>query len=647
MANVLDIGPNEIGGLTQSEIDSLNLNDFQLRMTTKAWGQSQQSKHLDALIYYGFSLWAVQVLPNHSGKDRTIKFFQDAIKDSKEKLQSAMNKNTKESDLPPIEPTPPKDMKDPITKQLLEYDTMVGNDLAKHEMRTKFVFPVIYPKLFMGENNNVILYGPPGTGKTLLAKTSVGQLNKEAHGKVYFNFFNVAADSIRSKWEGGTEKNIKDIFTHAQEHAEKDMKKRGIPVKSVIFLDEIESIALARDKGGDARAVTTLLQQLDGFKALPNVVVLAATNFPWLLDSAFQRRFSKQILLDLPDFKTRAILLVRTVINKYLKFDDFDRLLTFYVVTHESEKDDKWFTKYQIKVTGNLLNQFLFMKTTIKDKEYLIKDKINIREDDSNYTILIRIFTYYIMHDLILPAISKKLTYDPEIFFEEWFQKKENDYMCFSMYILYYSAVTGPSAKNIKEQYTKFFEPGNHALEIAKEQLQQGQYINVPYRQLELFDLNEVLIDNNKIRTNFGSSPSDLTKIVNEMFSKQAVRIIYSYYEQSSDCKISQNESRIDALPGKCFVTKVDSFSESFSTKQDEGTLFSKMNEKDNQEGLFLCKLGSKTEDCYTFFVMEDMDDSTKEFTYSVGTNPGYCKYLQYSSNGGKEPDNICENNDE
>ena len=91
MAGVLDIGPNEIGGLTQNEINQLHLNDFQLRMTTKAWGQSQQSKHLDALIYYGFSLWSVQVLPNFPDKEKTIKFYQDAIKDSKEKLQTALN----------------------------------------------------------------------------------------------------------------------------------------------------------------------------------------------------------------------------------------------------------------------------------------------------------------------------------------------------------------------------------------------------------------------------------------------------------------------------------------------------------------------------------------------------------------------------
>ncbi|MGB0937751.1 MAG: AAA family ATPase, partial [Colwellia sp.] len=138
--------------------------------------------------------------------------------------------------------------------------------------------------------------GPPGTGKTLLAKALAGECN--------LPFFSVSAAELSSTIVGGTTKNIKQLFTTARKYA-----------PAIIFIDEIDAIARQRTNNNDSASqnsnlvVNALLTEMDGFTPQSEpVFVLAATNFPQLLDSAITRpgRFDETIYCDLPNKQARA-----------------------------------------------------------------------------------------------------------------------------------------------------------------------------------------------------------------------------------------------------------------------------------------------------------------------------------------------------
>jgi len=134
----------------------------------------------------------------------------------------------------------------------------------------------------------VLLYGPPGTGKTLLASAAAGSLKA--------TFFNVAADSVLSKYYGESSRLIAALYEVAMEKA-----------PSIVFIDEFDALALSRGKDLDEatrQTLSTLLSQLDGFKNKKSdrlVLTLAATNSPWDIDGAALSRFSRRVYVRLPD----------------------------------------------------------------------------------------------------------------------------------------------------------------------------------------------------------------------------------------------------------------------------------------------------------------------------------------------------------
>ncbi|MEM4602012.1 MAG: AAA family ATPase, partial [Desulfurococcaceae archaeon] len=142
----------------------------------------------------------------------------------------------------------------------------------------------------------VLLYGPPGCGKTLLAKAVANESS--------VNFIAIRGPEILSKWVGESEKAVREIFRKARVHA-----------PTIIFIDEIDALAPIRglnaDSGVTERVVTQLITELDGIKDLGNVVVLAATNRPDLVDHALLRpgRFDKLVYVPPPDFKARLEIL--------------------------------------------------------------------------------------------------------------------------------------------------------------------------------------------------------------------------------------------------------------------------------------------------------------------------------------------------
>ncbi|KAA6361668.1 MAG: putative Vacuolar protein sorting-associated protein 4, partial [Streblomastix strix] len=134
----------------------------------------------------------------------------------------------------------------------------------------------------------------PGTGKSVLAKAVATEVDAQ--------FFSISAADITSKWIGVGEKNVKELFVQARE---KD--------NSIIFIDEIDSIAGTRGSEGKSESskniLTQLLVQLEGVgNDNSKVLFLAATNTPWSLDSAILRRLQKRVYIPLPDPVARETL---------------------------------------------------------------------------------------------------------------------------------------------------------------------------------------------------------------------------------------------------------------------------------------------------------------------------------------------------
>jgi len=172
-----------------------------------------------------------------------------------------------------------------------------GLEQVKQELREAVEWPIRYPEAFkrMGIKppKGILLYGPPGCGKTLLAKAVATE--SEA------NFISVKGPEIFSKWVGESEKAIREIFRKARQAA-----------PCIVYFDEIDAIAPVRGLGfGDSvvteRVITQLLTEMDGIQGLENVVVLASTNRPDMLDPALLRpgRFDRLIYVPPPDYEAR------------------------------------------------------------------------------------------------------------------------------------------------------------------------------------------------------------------------------------------------------------------------------------------------------------------------------------------------------
>ena len=155
--------------------------------------------------------------------------------------------------------------------------------------------PEVFQKLGVGAPKGVLLTGPPGTGKTLLAKAVANETDS--------SFFYIAGPEIMSKYYGESEKHIREIFEKAEKNS-----------PSIIFIDEIDSIAPKRGEGIDQtekRVVAQILTLMDGLKSRGQVVVMAATNRPEDIDSALRRpgRFDREIKINPPDEEGRKEIL--------------------------------------------------------------------------------------------------------------------------------------------------------------------------------------------------------------------------------------------------------------------------------------------------------------------------------------------------
>jgi len=199
------------------------------------------------------------------------------------------------------------------------WEDVGGLEDTKERLRETIQWPLEYPEVFeeldMAAAKGVMLYGPPGTGKTLLAKAVANEAES--------NFISIKGPELLNKFVGESEKGVREVFSKARENA-----------PTVVFFDEIDSIASERgqnsgDSGVGERMVSQLLTELDGLESLEDVVVIATSNRPDLIDSALLRpgRLDRHVHVPVPDEDARRKIFAVHTGEKPLADDvDLDKL---------------------------------------------------------------------------------------------------------------------------------------------------------------------------------------------------------------------------------------------------------------------------------------------------------------------------------
>lgn len=199
------------------------------------------------------------------------------------------------------------------------FDDIAGLDEVKLAVKRRVINPKKYSNLYstfnVSSGGGIMMYGLPGTGKTMIAKAIAAETGCK--------FYEVKCSDIMSKWSGEAERNIKNLFETARAGGD-----------AVIFFDEFEAIG-ARRTGSESvsnRIVPELLAQIQGFSSSngSSILVLAATNRPWDIDSALMRpgRFADKLYIPLPDEKARAFLIKKEFKNVPLASDvDLENLV--------------------------------------------------------------------------------------------------------------------------------------------------------------------------------------------------------------------------------------------------------------------------------------------------------------------------------
>jgi len=182
-----------------------------------------------------------------------------------------------------------------------------GMEGVKQEVRLKIIHPLEKPELYRAYGKpvggGILMYGPPGCGKTHIARATAGEVDS--------TFLAVGIHDVLEMWIGQSERNLHAIFEQA---------RRSTP--AILFFDEVDALGANRAdmRGGAGRhVINQFLAELDGAQSSNDgVLVLAATNAPWHLDSAFRRpgRFDRVIFVPPPDLKARARILEILVLGR-------------------------------------------------------------------------------------------------------------------------------------------------------------------------------------------------------------------------------------------------------------------------------------------------------------------------------------------
>jgi AAA+ superfamily predicted ATPase len=188
----------------------------------------------------------------------------------------------------------------PLERPTITFKDVGGMEHVKDAIRNKIVFPLQNPELYEAYGKSIgggiLLYGPPGCGKTHLARATAGEVQS--------GFISVGIQDVLDMWLGNSERNMHQIFSQARANT-----------PCLLFFDEVDALAGRRtDMHASAgrNTVNVFLAELDGAQGHnKGVLVLAATNAPWSVDSAFRRpgRFDQVIFVPPPDLEARVAIL--------------------------------------------------------------------------------------------------------------------------------------------------------------------------------------------------------------------------------------------------------------------------------------------------------------------------------------------------
>ena len=187
-----------------------------------------------------------------------------------------------------------------IEKPDLTFKDVGGMDPLKEEIRIKIIHPMTRPELYKAYGKpiggGILMYGPPGCGKTYLARATAGEIKAR--------FLAVGISDVLDMWIGQSEKNLHEFFEQARQNA-----------PCVLFFDEVDALGASRAdmrQSAGRQLINQFLSELDGIRSSNDgVLILAATNAPWHLDSAFRRpgRFDRILFVPPPDGEARVAIL--------------------------------------------------------------------------------------------------------------------------------------------------------------------------------------------------------------------------------------------------------------------------------------------------------------------------------------------------
>ena len=197
------------------------------------------------------------------------------------------------------------------------FDDVVGMEDVKQLIRTRVIDQIRYPELYdqygLRGGTGVLLFGLPGTGKTTIARAIAHEIGAP--------LYTVQLSDVLNKWVGESEKRIRQLFEKARESD-----------TALIFFDDFDALGMERQDDGNHnnKIIVELINQMDGFRKNANtIVLLAATNKPWMIDSALMRpgRFEHHIYVPLANHEARIVLVQKTLGSVPVEPDlDFDRI---------------------------------------------------------------------------------------------------------------------------------------------------------------------------------------------------------------------------------------------------------------------------------------------------------------------------------
>ena len=206
---------------------------------------------------------------------------------------------------------------DYIERPTMSFEDVGGMEKLKEEIRLKIIYPLSHPEIYQAygkaTGGGILMYGPPGCGKTYLARATAGEVN--AH------FVAVGLHDVLDMYIGQSEKKLHALF---------ELARNNTPC--VLFFDEVDALGAKRSDlrhSAVRQTINQFLSELDGVSASnEGVLVLAATNAPWHLDTALRRpgRFDRVLFVPPPDTTARAVILHLLLKGKPVEDIDFAKI---------------------------------------------------------------------------------------------------------------------------------------------------------------------------------------------------------------------------------------------------------------------------------------------------------------------------------